>query len=182
MRRTHGWLFLAVGALGCSDPALSGARPAAETTPGEAVEPADPMPPAEAPPALPAEIEARVHLPGEDASHLYARVSLAPLPWVITGCLAARADAPCAPSTRVELGENDRRELVELLAEVWAIPRCEPFELGDDRGYSLVLTGSSRPYVGTLPSDPSRVAARNEGPCRADARLAWWIASRFRAR
>jgi TonB family protein len=135
-----------------------------------------------APSALPAEIEAHVHLPGPAPDeHLFVRVSLAPLPWTITGCVTGPHGA-CEETARVELSEADRAELVRLLAEVEAIPRCEPEGLfPGDRAYRLALTGAPRPYEGHLPADPAELPARTAGVCRADARLAQWIAARFAA-
>ncbi len=135
-----------------------------------------------APPALPAEIRARVHLPGAVVDrHLFVTVSLDGLPWTITGCVTG-PDGACEETLRVELDETGRTELVRLLAEVHAIPRCEPDAVfPGDRTYRLDLTGFPRPYEGNLPADPTQLAARNQGPCRADARLAWWIAQRFQS-
>lgn len=139
--------------------------------------------PTTAPAALPAEIRARVHLPGAGADdHLFVTVSLDGLPWSITGCVTGPHGA-CEETGRVELSDDDRAALVQALGEVWAIPRCEPEGIfPGDRAYRLDLTGAPRPYEGRLPADPSQIEARNAGPCRADARLAWWITQRFGAR
>ncbi|GAB4216272.1 MAG: hypothetical protein OHK0013_42580 [Sandaracinaceae bacterium] len=183
MRRTLsvGWLLFCASGLSCGGPTPSTAT---ETPPMEppasAASGAEPSHAGLAPPALPAEIEARVHLPGPAPDdHLFVRVSLAPLPWTITGCVTGPHGA-CEETARVELDEADRRQLVQLLAEVQAIPRCEPEGLfPGDRAYRLALTGFPRTYEGHLPASLADLSTRNEGPCRADARLAWWIASRF---
>ncbi len=96
-------------------------------------------------------------------------------PATIDGCISALAGA-CVATTRVTLEEEANEELTQLLADVRAMPRCEPggIEPGD-LDYTLSWPGSPS-YVGSVPADASRMAARNEGPCRADARLAWWIA------
>jgi hypothetical protein len=135
------------------------------------------------PPALPAEIEAQVHLPGAAPDdHLFVRVSLSDLPWTITGCVTGPAGG-CEETLRVELTEADRRELVRLVMDVETIRPCEPEGIfPGDRAYRLVLTGFPRPYEGRLPAALADLAVRNAGPCRADARLAWWIAARFQAR
>lgn len=180
MRATAlGGVLGAVIVLGCSgasrsdEPVSFGASPSGPE--------GDEGPPAPGPPpALPAEIEAHVHLPGpQPDAHLFVRVSLAPLPWTITGCVTGRAGA-CEETARVELSEADRAALVQALAEVRAIPRCEPEGIfPGDRAYRLVLTGGPRPYEGHLPADPAELPSRTAGPCRADARLARWIADRF---
>jgi hypothetical protein len=136
-----------------------------------------------APPALPAEIRARVHLPGPAADdHLFVTVSLDGLPWTITGCVTG-PHGGCEETGRIELTDADRTALVTALGEVRAIPRCEPEgNFPGDRPYRLDITGAPRPYEGSLPSDPTQIDTRNAGPCRADARLAWWIVQRFGAR
>lgn len=136
-----------------------------------------------APPALPAEIRAHVHLPGPDVedNHVFVTVTLGELPWTISGCTTG-AHGACEETSRVELDEASRAELVQLVAEVRAIPRCEPEGIfPGDRAYRLDLTSFPRPYEGNLPADPGQLATRNAGPCRADARLAWWIAEHFRS-
>jgi hypothetical protein len=174
--------LLASTLLACSGAATSAASETPRDDPGGATsEPAATA--GEAPPALPAEIRARVHLPGTTAEdHLFVTVSLDGLPWTISGCVTG-PDGGCEETMRVELTDADRAALVAALAEVRAIPRCEPEGLfPGDRAYRLDITGAARAYEGHLPADPSQLEARNAGPCRADARLAWWIAQRFEAR
>lgn len=173
--RALGGVLAWVCALGC------GAAERADEGPTTAT-PAEPAAAALAPPALPAEIEAHVHLPGPAPdAHLFVRVSLAPLPWTITGCVTG-PHGGCEETARVELSEADRGELVRLLGELAAMPDCEPQEISPGaRAYRLVLTGGPRPYEGHLPAEPAELAARTDGPCRADARLARWIADRFQA-
>jgi len=125
-----------------------------------------------------------VHLPGPDVddNHLFVTVSPGALPWTIHGCVTG-AHGACEETQRVELDETGRNELVRLLDEVRAIPRCEPDGIfPGDRGYRLELSGFPRPYEGKLPADVAQIGARNVGPCRADAPLAWWIAERFQHR
>lgn len=138
---------------------------------------------ATAPPALPAEIRAHVHLPEPDAdAHLFVTVRLDGLPWTIAGCVTG-PDGACEETQRVELDEADRVALVRLIGEVRAIPLCEREAVRPgDRPYRLELTGTETPYQGHLPADPAELDARNQGPCRADARLATWIAQRFQRR
>ena len=173
--------LVATALLGCSGAASS---PASETPRDRGGATSEPVAAAsEAPPALPAEIRARVHLPGAATDdHLFVTVSLDGLPWTITGCVTGPHGA-CEETGRVELTDGDRTALVMALAEVRAIPRCEPEGIfPGDRVYRLDITGAPRAYEGHLPADRTQLEARNAGPCRADARLAWWIAQRFEAR
>lgn len=182
--------------LSCALPSCSGASsstssetprdpaPPMSSAPGES---ASPAPGAsvvlEAPAALPAEIRAHVHLPGPAADdHLFVTVSLDGLPWTIRGCVTG-PNGGCEETARLELSEADRTALVTALGEVRAIPRCEPEGIfPGDRAYRLDMTGAPRAYEGHMPADPTQLEARNAGPCRADARLAWWIAQRFEGR
>lgn len=175
--------MLACGLLGCSGPSQGTSTSSASTSGPPATAPEGEAAAEQAPPALPAEIRAHVHLPGpQPDDHLFVTVSLDGLPWTITGCVTASHGA-CEETARVELTDADREALVTALAEVRAIPRCEPEGLfPGDRAYRLDLTGGPRPYEGHLPADVAQVEARGEGPCRADARLAWWIVRRFGAR
>jgi hypothetical protein len=99
-------------------------------------------------------------------------------PATIDGCISAVAGA-CVATTRVTLDEEANDELTRWVADVRAMPRCEPggIEPGD-LDYTLSWPGSPS-YVGSVPPDASRMEGRNAGPCHADARLAWWIASRI---
>lgn len=129
---------------------------------------------------LPAEIRGDIVLPGAPPDrHLSATVTLGALPWTLTGCVTPGA-AACEETSRVELDDAARAELVALVEEVRAIPRCEPDGIfPDDRPFTLTLTGMPGPYASSLPGDASAMATRNEGPCRASSRLAWWIAQHF---
>ncbi|MBX7195267.1 MAG: hypothetical protein K1X94_24645 [Sandaracinaceae bacterium] len=157
--------------------------------------PASSAPPSSAPPSAtssappsatsaPASIRAVIHLPEverDDVAHLFVTVHMEAEPWTITGC-ATGPSGGCEETARVVLSEADHAALEDLLAEVRAIPRCEPEGIfPGDRAYRLDIEGGPRPYEGHLPVDPTQLEARNQGPCRADARLAWWIASRFRS-
>jgi hypothetical protein len=181
--RTTCAVFLLVCA-SCGSEAAT--RTAAEPEPAgdrEASGPDEPDPPpaSEAPHPLPASITADVHLPGADPNRFAsATVSLGGLPWTIEGCVSSARGA-CAATQRVELDEAARTELVRALEEVRAIPRCEPEGIfPGDRTYRLEITGAPRVYEGRLPASESDLAQRNAGPCRADARLAMWIADRLR--
>lgn len=96
-------------------------------------------------------------------------------PLVITGCVMPER-APCEESMRVVLDDDAGEELDALLDDLGETPRCEPagIEPGD-REFTLTVEGGAT-YTGPIPADPTRVAARAAGPCRADARLAWWLA------
>lgn len=179
-RRSRLAVAAALMLLGCGETA---GAPGASTPATE-----DPAPTATptttaAPHALPARITADVVLPGPVPDrHVLVSIDLGSgLPWTISGCTSP-GGAPCEESARVELDEAARTELVTAIEEVRAIPRCEPEGIfPDDRPYTLTLTGFPRTYAGGLPGDASAMATRNAGPCRADARLSWWIASRFEA-
>ena len=164
--------------LGCGE--TTGTPPAASAaSPGPAARSEAPG----APHALPALITADVVLPGPlPDRHVLVTIDLGSgLPWTISGCVSP-GGAPCEESARALLDEAARTELVTAIDEVRAIPRCEPEPIfPDDRPYTLTLTGFPRTYTGGLPGDASAMATRNAGPCRADARLSWWIASHFEA-
>jgi len=110
-----------------------------------------------------------------------ATVSLDGLPWTIVGCVQHTQAEVCATSARVELSDEQRRQFVTLLGEVHAMPECTPEPtLSADRSYRLAPTGSPV-YEGRLPAAAAHIARSNVGACRADARLAWWIAELVRA-
>jgi hypothetical protein len=158
------------------------AGPSTSTEPSTGPEPTA-EPEAEAPRAphpLPERITAEVQMPGPDESrYANATVTLSGLPWTITGCIGPRA--ACEETARIELDEAERGELVRAIEEVRAIPLCEPEGIfPGDRTYRLEITGAPRVYEGRLPADEGQLAQRNDGPCRADARLAWWVAARLR--
>jgi len=94
----------------------------------------------------------------------------------VNGCVSNIAGT-CLATVLATLDVDAQRELEQLLGEVAAIPRCEPDGVfADDLAYSMSWEGAPREYTGAIPSNESQMSARNGGPCRADARLAWWIA------
>jgi len=97
-------------------------------------------------------------------------------PSTITGCVSSVA-GECAATALVTLDADASTELERGVAGVLAIPRCEPEAIvAGDLEYHLAWAGAPREYEGHIASDESTIAARGSGPCRADARLAWWIA------
>lgn len=137
---------------------------------------------AQAPRPLPAELHAEVHLPGSDPNrHLRVTVDIGRgAAWVIEGCVTD-AGGRCTRTRAVELTAAERQEYVRLWAEIRAIPRCEMDAIWPgDRNW--VLTSSQGRWSGRLPADRAAVAERTRGPCRADARMAFWIAERFTSR
>jgi hypothetical protein len=155
-----------------------------EESVSESVEPEDVEPEVAndrvaAPPPLPANIQVEVPIPGPDASrYATATVSLESMPWTVTGCIGPRG--ACEETARVELDDARRVELVRLLDEVRSIPRCEPDAIfPGERDYRVRITGAPRVYEGRFPHEERNLATRNAGPCRADARLGWWIAQRL---
>jgi hypothetical protein len=96
--------------------ACSGADPSSSSeTPRDRAAEAEPPAGTEAPPALPAEIRARVHLLGPATDdHLFVTVRLDGLPWTISGCVTGPHGA-CEETGRVELSEADRTALVTAI-------------------------------------------------------------------
>ncbi|MFO0682288.1 MAG: hypothetical protein U0234_09570 [Sandaracinus sp.] len=94
----------------------------------------------------------------------------------VIGCVSSVVGT-CFATLRVPLDGAAEAELAQLLADVRAIQLCEPEAIvPGDLDYQLSWEGAPRAYAGHLPADESNIAARGSGPCRADARLAWWIA------
>lgn len=113
--------------------------------------------------------------PGLDRVRVVSAALTDDAPLVVTGCVMPES-APCEESMRVVLDDDAREELQALLDDVAATPRCEPDGIfPGDRDYTLSVEGGAT-YAGHIPADPAQMAARTGGPCRADARLAWWIA------
>jgi hypothetical protein len=169
-----GWIVVVLSS--CGEAESTSPPPATSSEPATAAG----SEPSGAPHPLPAEIVADVVLPGTPPDrHMSVRVSLGALPWTIVGCITPGA-APCEETMRVELDEPARTALVQAIEDIRAIPRCEPDGIfPDDRPFELTLTGFPSPYRAALPGDPSLMATRNEGPCRASARLAWLLVQWF---
>lgn len=96
-------------------------------------------------------------------------------PLEVGGCVLPEP-GPCEESMRVVLDDDAREELEVLLDALAETPRCEPAatEPGDHE-FALTFDDGTT-FRGPMPADPARVAARAGGPCRADARLAFWLA------
>jgi len=126
---------------------------------------------------LPARFQAHVHVPSENPNiHVNASMEN----WTITGCVS---DAPkaCDKTTTSSVPMEARIEFLRLWEEARTMPRCEPeAEFPDDRAFELTYsTGSAS---GRLPAREADLTRRNEGPCRAYARIAMWFAQQLRAR
>jgi len=133
---------------------------------------AAPEPTTEAPVAT---LHVDLEAPGLDRAR-FVSATLGGDPLAITGCVMPES-APCEESMRVEFDDDASEELGALLADVGDMPRCEPEALQPgDRTYRATFGGNDTVYAGPLPADPTQIAARTTGPCRADARLVWWVA------
>jgi hypothetical protein len=123
---------------------------------------------------MPARILAEVHLPGTDASrHLNATLEN----WSLTACVGPTS-AVCTGVPR-ELPTEARTAMLQIWWDVHRTPRCEPEGIfPGDRIFRLSYLG--RTYEGRLPASESDIERRNEGPCRAHARMAWWFARQAR--
>lgn len=150
-----------LGALVLVACSCGGAAPATTSTPADDDEPAR------------ASFHVELGVPGDPLRWVMATLDDEPLE--VTGCVMPER-GPCEESMRVVLDDDAREELQALLDDVAATPRCEPEGIHEgDREYTLRVEGGAR-YSGHVPADGSQMTARNGGPCRADARLAWWIA------
>ncbi len=133
--------------------------------------PASPPPPGAG--AIPGEIRATV---GIDGGRFVTATLTSTPPATVIGCVSSVAGT-CFATLRIPLDDEATSELARLLADVSAIPRCEPEGIfPGDLDYELSWEGAPRTYEGHVPADEHTMAARGSGPCRADARLAWWIA------
>lgn len=133
-----------------------------------------PRDPASAPPAgVPPQIRATV---GIDGGRFVTATLESAAPAAVVGCVSTVAGT-CFATVRVPLDADAMSELAQHVTDVLAIPLCEPAALvPGDLSYTLSWPGAPRSYEGPVPADESTMAARGSGPCRADARLAWWIA------
>ncbi len=134
-----------------------------------------------APQPLPAELHVDVELPGSVANrYLHVTVDIGGgAQWFIGGCVSS-ARGICHASSRVQLSEAQRREYVQAWFAIRSTPRCEPEGIfPGDREFALRWNGQD--VTGHLPADAAQVPVRNAGPCRAHARMAWWVAQAFRA-
>jgi hypothetical protein len=94
--------------------------------------------------------------------------------WTIDGCVSDRAGA-CDKTRHFDVRMEARHELIRIWEDVKATPRCEPEgQVPGDRRFELTWLGVK--HAGVLPAAESDIAARNQGPCRAHARLAMWFA------
>jgi hypothetical protein len=127
---------------------------------------------------LPRRLSGSVGLP-DSPSPRFANVTVefGPGDWAVVGCVSAISGS-CLASRRVVLTPAQQSELLELWADVTAMPRCEPagFVPGDPE-YSLETGAVS--YRGHLPAASANLAVRLAGRCLADARLAWWLAQQL---
>lgn len=123
------------------------------------------------------DLAAAVDIPGRAGWSITARLDASEGAWSLDGC-PTQERAACEESFSIALDAAARAELERMLADLRAMPRCEPegFVPGDP-SYSLRTGGVT--YDGHLAADPAAVAARLEGPCAAPARLAWWVVARF---
>lgn len=127
---------------------------------------------------LPAVLHVRAHLPGPDAGrHLDVQVDIGRgAEWTIEGCVSSGGG--CRRTRRVTLGEADRAEYVRLWTEIRATPRCEPEGIFPGERV-FVLDSPDGRFEGRLPASVDAIIDRNRGPCRAHARMAWWVAQVF---
>jgi len=118
-----------------------------------------------------------VHAPGPEP-RIHVNVSMEN--WTMAGCASDTAEA-CRKTTQWSVPTEARVEFIRLWQEVRATPRCEPEARSpDDRAFEIVhSTGKA---AGHLPAHEADLAKRNEGPCRADARLAMWFVHQWRTR
>lgn len=119
-------------------------------------------------------LEVEMFAPGLDRDRYVSARLTAEGPLAVTGCVMPER-APCEESMRVILDDDAREEIEALLGDLGERPTCEHEtpEAGD-RSYALRV--DETPYEGALPADPAQLATRMADACRADARLAWWIA------
>lgn len=134
----------------------------------------DPLPvPAATTTTVPGSISVTV---GIEAGRFVTATLESAVPAHVTGCVSSVAGT-CSATIEVPLDADAVAELPQRVADVRAIPRCEPEAIAPgDVDYHLSWLGAPREYVGHVPGDEANVTARGSGPCRADARLAWWIA------
>jgi hypothetical protein len=100
--------------------------------------------------------------------------------WFIEGCITD-AGGVCTRTRGVRLTPAERVEYVRLWYELRGMPRCEP-EAVLPRDRAFELRSPQGRYAGHLPAAVTEVGTRNQGPCRAPARMAWWVARLFQAR
>jgi len=134
--------------------------------------------PSQAPRPLPASIRAVIGLPGAGpARYANVTIDLSSGGWSLEGCESTGRGA-CRRTRRIVLAEAQRQELVRLLAEIDAMPRCEPeaYQPGDPE-YELVMPAQT--WTGHLPRNAADVPSRTQGTCAAPTRLAWWILQWF---
>ena len=99
--------------------------------------------------------------------------------WSIEGCVTS-ASRVCTRTRAVLLMPADRAAYVSLWFAIRATPLCEPEGIfPGDRMFELQSAQGN--FTGRLPANVADLAARNGGPCRAHARMAWWVAERFLA-
>jgi hypothetical protein len=121
-------------------------------------------------------IHVTLAMPGPDAARFVTATLEQGPPLAVFGCVSSVSGA-CRRTTQIELDHDAGAELDALVTAVRAIPRCEPEAIvPGDREYTLTLDGAPREYTGHLPAAEAELASRDAGPCRADARLAWWVA------
>ncbi len=136
------------------------------------------LPSADASPApIAGSFYAHVHAPGA-APKVHVNVSLTE--WTLTGCISEVPGA-CDKSGAFVVGPAGRTELLRIWKEVRATPRCEPeARVPGDRFFEI--THGDETFAGRVPANEAELATRNDGPCRAGARLAMWFVHQFRDR
>jgi len=166
-------------AFGCAPPTgapatADASSPLPRSQPADASLPSTPRP-------LPAKTMVHVHLPGPDATrHLNVSVDIGRgADWFIEGCVAA-ARGVCFWARQVVMRPEDRVAYVQHWATVYAMPRCAPTD-APRASRLLDLDGPAGHMEDFLPEDVTQIAATTQGPCRAPARLAVWVAQRFGA-